>query len=101
MFRSDVSEALLEEFKKREEGPEKWSKARVKRESREFCQGLKSWQDFKPERVRALCACVGENETLLSFDPSAVITEVRPAAWLVGGWLEGALDGRLEYVEYL
>ena len=102
MFRSDVKEALLEEFKKRERGPEKLSKAIV----REFVQGLKLWQDLKPKRLQALYACVEEDETKLSFEPGAVITGVRPAAWLVDGWLEGALDGRVglvfrEDVEYL
>ena len=49
---------------------------------------------------------MGEDETKLSFDPGAVITGVRPAAWLASGWLEGALDGKIglfhvKDVEYL
>ena len=45
-------------------------------------------------------------KTDLSFEPGAVRTGVRPAAWLVDGWLEGTLDGRVglihvKYVEYL
>ena len=44
----------------------------------------------------ALCACVGDDEKELSFDPGAVITGVRPAAWLAAGW-----PGLREDVEYL
>ena len=47
-----------------------------------------------------------EDETHLYFKPGAVITGVRPAAWLVDGWLEGTLNGRVglvyvKDVEYL
>ena len=53
-----------------------------------------------------MCAWVGEEETDLSLKPCAVVTGVRPAAWLNDGWLEGDLDGktglfRREDVEYL
>ena len=56
--------------------------------------------------MQTLCACVGSDETELSFKSGAVKTGVRPAAWLVDGWLEGTLDGRVglvyvEDVEYL
>ena len=89
----------MEEFKK---GKEKWSKATAK----EFVEGLKLWEDLKPRRVQALCACEGRNETQLSFEPGAVMTAVRPAAWMRARWLEGTLDGRVgliyeEDVKYL
>ena len=29
-----------------------------------------------------------------SFEPGAVMTAVRPAAWMRACWLEGTLDGR-------
>ena len=49
---------------------------------------------------------MGREETQLSFEPGAVMTAVRPAAWLKSCWLEGALDGRVgliyeEDVKYL
>ena len=64
------------------------------------------WEDLKPRRVQAQCACVGRDETELSFEAGAVMDGARPAAWLVDGWLEATLDGRdglvcLEEVEYL
>ena len=73
---------------------------------RHFVKGLKLWRDLKPRRVQALCACVGGNETELSFEAGAVMEGARPAAWLEDGWLEATLDGReglvfLEEVEYL
>ena len=110
VFRTEAKEALWLEFKKREEGPERYSKAKVKEMAREFIHGLRSWRDFKPRRVQALCACEGIDETHLSFEPGAVMTEVRPAAWMQHSvqarWLEGALDGRVgliheEDVKYL
>ena len=106
VFRTEAKEALWLEFKKREEGPERYSKAKVKEMAREFIHGLRSWRDFKPRRVQALCACEGIDETHLSFEPGAVMTEVRPAAWMQARWLEGALDGRVgliyeEHVKYL
>ena len=103
-FRTKVKEALWWESKKR--GPEySWSNERL----REFVQGLKWWQDIKPRRVQAMCACVGRytrGETQLSFEPGALMTAVRPALWLKTCWLEGALDGRVgliygEDVNYL
>ena len=63
VFRTEVKEALVLEIKKGEEGPERWSKAKVKEMAREFVHGLKLWWDLKPRRVQALCACVGSNET--------------------------------------
>ena len=47
-----------------------------------------------------------DDEKELSIEPGAVITGIRPAVWLVDGWLEGALDGRVglvhvNYVDYL
>ena len=90
-------------LERKKRGPEyRWSKEL----SREFVHGLKSWQDLKPRRVQALCACVGSGETQLSFEPGAVMTAVRPAFWLKACWLEGALDGRVgliyqEDVKYL
>jgi hypothetical protein len=73
---------------------------------REFVRGLRLWHDIKPRRVRAMCAWVGELETDLSFKPGAVMTGVRPAAWLNNGWLEGTREGRtglfrVSDVEYL
>ena len=64
------------------------------------------WQDLKPRRVQALCACVGRNESELSFEAGAVMDGARPAAWLEDGWLEATLDGReglvwMAEVEYL
>ena len=75
-----------------------WSLAEQKELARETVHGLKAWQDLKPKRVQALCASVEEDETKLFFDPDAVITGIRPAAWLVDGWLEGALDGTVGLV---
>ena len=64
VFRTEAKEVLQLERKKR--GPEqRWSKE----QSREIVLGLKSWQDLKPRRVQALCACVGREETQLSFEP--------------------------------
>ena len=57
--------------------------------------------------VKALCACVKEDETELSYEPGAVITGVRPAVWLTNRrWLEGTLNRRVglvykKDVEYL
>ena len=57
--------------------------------------------------MKALCACVKEDETHLSFEPGALITGVRPVAWLTNPrWLEGILNGRvglvyMKDVEYL
>ena len=45
--------------------------------------------------MKTLCTCVEEDETHLSFEPGAVMTRVRPAAWLVVGRLEGTLSGRV------
>ena len=70
------------------------------------------WQELKPRRVRAMKACVGMDETELSFEPGDIVTEVRPASWLKDSqfyhscWLEGTLEGRVglvlgSYVEYL
>ena len=108
VFRTKVKKVLVLEFKKREEGPEieRWSKAKVKEMAKEFVHGLKSWRDLKPRRVQALCACEGSDETQLSFEPGAVLTAVRPAAWMEARWLEGTLDGRIgliyeEDVKYL
>ena len=42
----------------------------------------KIWQELEPRRVRAVEACVGRDETELSFEPGAIITEVGPATWL-------------------
>ncbi|XP_043224068.1 rho GTPase-activating protein 26-like isoform X1 [Amphibalanus amphitrite] len=58
----------------------------------------------KVGRVRTLYACVGENESELSFEPNQIITNVRPSR--EPGWLEGTLNGQLgllpdNYVEFL
>ena len=64
------------------------------------------WQDLKPRRVQALCACEGSNWEL-SYEAGAVMDGARPAAWLdQDGWLEATLDGReglvwMAEVEYL
>ncbi|XP_046636547.1 rho GTPase-activating protein 26-like isoform X2 [Daphnia pulicaria] len=55
-------------------------------------------------RVRTLYACVGENETELTFEPNQIIVNVRPSR--EPGWLEGVLNGRTglipeNYVELL
>jgi hypothetical protein len=94
-FRSDIREAL---FKEKNE----WSKEAAK----DFVKGLKLWEDLKPRRVQALCACAGRNETHLSFKAGAVMDGARPAAWLEDDWLEATLDGRdglvfQKYVKYL
>ena len=94
-FRSDIREAL---FKEKNE----WSKEAAK----DFVKGLKLWEDLKPRRVQALCACAGRNETQLSFKAGAVMDGAWPAAWLEDDWLEATLDGRdglvfRKYVEYL
>ncbi|XP_045123287.1 rho GTPase-activating protein 26-like isoform X20 [Portunus trituberculatus] len=47
---------------------------------------------FQPRRVRTLYACVGENESELSFEPNQVLTNVRPSQ--EPGWLVGTLNGR-------
>ena len=85
------------ELRKREEGPEspKLSDAKQMETAREIVQGLQLWQDLKPRRVQALCACEGREENELSFEPGAVMTAVRPAAWMRARWLEGTLDGRV------
>ena len=90
---------ILESWK-REEGPEsqkfsKLSDAKIMESAREIVQGLQLWQDLKPRRVQALCACEGREENELSFEPGAVMTAVRPAAWMQARWLEGTLDGRV------
>ena len=67
--------------------------------AKDFVKGLKLWEDLKPRRVQALCACVGRNESELSYEAGA--------AWLdQDGWLEATLDVReglvwLVEVEYL
>ena len=99
VFRNKVKGALFEESKRR---GEEWSETTA----RQFVKSLKLWEDFKPRRVQALCACKGGDETELSFEPGAVMTAVRPAAWMQARWLEGTLDGRVgriygEDVEYL
>ena len=99
VFRIKVKGDLFEERKVRSE---EWSKTTA----REFVKGLKLWEDFKPGRVQALCACEGRDETQLSFEPGAVMTAVRPAAWMQAHWLEGTLDGKVgliygEDVKYL
>ncbi|XP_068221511.1 rho GTPase-activating protein 26 isoform X4 [Palaemon carinicauda] len=43
-------------------------------------------------RVRTLYACVGENESELSFEPNQILSNVRPSR--EPGWLEGTLNGR-------
>ncbi|XP_069957004.1 rho GTPase-activating protein 26 isoform X11 [Cherax quadricarinatus] len=45
-----------------------------------------------PRRVRTLYACVGENESELSFEPNQILSNVRPSR--EPGWLEGTLNGR-------
>ncbi|ROT72966.1 putative rho GTPase-activating protein 26 isoform X1 [Penaeus vannamei] len=45
-----------------------------------------------PRRVRTLYACVGENESELSFEPNQILCNVRPSR--EPGWLEGTLNGR-------
>lgn len=55
-------------------------------------------------KVRTLYACVGENNSELSFEPNQIIENVRPSR--ERGWLEGRLNGRVglvpeNYVEYL
>ncbi|XP_064482003.1 rho GTPase-activating protein Graf-like isoform X2 [Ornithodoros turicata] len=56
------------------------------------------------KRVRTLYACVGENNSELSFEPNQIIHDVRPSR--EPGWLEGRLNGRSglipeNYVEFL
>ena len=92
-----IQEALIE-----------FNKGRIydREKSREFVRGLRLWHDIKPRRARAICAWVAEEETDLSFKPGAVMTGVRPAAWLNNGWPEGTLEGRtgllrVSDVEYL
>ncbi|CAG0892826.1 unnamed protein product [Darwinula stevensoni] len=55
-------------------------------------------------RVRTLYACVGENDSELTFEPNVIITNVRQST--EPGWLEGTLNGQRglipeNYVEYL
>ncbi|XP_077558419.1 GTPase regulator associated with FAK isoform X1 [Haemaphysalis longicornis] len=55
-------------------------------------------------KVRTLYACVGENNSELSFEPNQIIENVRPSR--ERGWLEGWLNGRVglvpeNYVEFL
>ncbi|GIY05685.1 rho GTPase-activating protein 26 [Caerostris extrusa] len=55
-------------------------------------------------RVRTLYACVGENDSELSFEPNQIIYNVRQSR--EPGWLEGCLNGRTglipeNYVECL
>ncbi|XP_054164115.1 rho GTPase-activating protein 26-like isoform X2 [Oppia nitens] len=55
-------------------------------------------------KVRTRYACVGENDSELSFEPNMIITNVRPSR--EPGWLEGCLNGKTglipeNYVEYL
>ncbi|XP_077519059.1 GTPase regulator associated with FAK isoform X3 [Amblyomma americanum] len=55
-------------------------------------------------KVRTLYACVGENNSELSFEPNQIIDNVRPSR--ERGWLEGYLNGRCglvpeNYVEFL
>ncbi|XP_071547865.1 rho GTPase-activating protein 26 isoform X4 [Panulirus ornatus] len=45
-----------------------------------------------PRCVRTLYACVGENESELSFEPNQILSNVRPSR--EPGWLEGTLNGR-------
>ncbi|KAK4297686.1 hypothetical protein Pmani_029922 [Petrolisthes manimaculis] len=45
-----------------------------------------------PRRVRTLYACVGENESELSFEPNQILRNVRASR--EPGWLEGTLNGR-------
>ena len=116
VFRSEARKAVFMEIKRREEGPEslRWPEAqdKLKERARELVQGLKSWRDLKPRRVQALVSCKGKSsdETQLSFEPGEVMTEVRPAVWMLtrmqARWLEGTLDGRVgliygEDVKYL
>ena len=82
-------------------------------ESRRRVVTTRRWQELEPRRVRAVEACVGRDETELSFEPGAIVTGVRPASWLkdsqsTGCWLEGTFEGwgRVglvpeSYVEYL
>lgn len=54
--------------------------------------------------MRTLYACVGENNSELSFEPNQIIENVRPSR--ERGWLEGWLNGRVglvpeNYVEFL
>ena len=100
-----IRKALKEKFKKGR-GLDREKEMEEEEKSREIVRGLRLWHDLKPRRVRAMCAWVGEEETDLSLKPGAVVTGVRPAAWLNDGWLEGDLDGktglfRREDVEYL
>lgn len=55
-------------------------------------------------KARTLYACVGENNSELSFEPNQIIENVRQSR--ERGWLEGWLNGRVglvpeNYVEYL
>ncbi|KAB7508047.1 Rho GTPase-activating protein 26 [Armadillidium nasatum] len=61
-------------------------------------------QHMETKRVRTLYACVGENDSELSFEPNQILTNVRPSK--EPGWLEGTLNGRHglipeNYVEYI
>ncbi|XP_066937948.1 rho GTPase-activating protein 26 isoform X29 [Macrobrachium rosenbergii] len=49
-------------------------------------------QHMETRRVRTLYACVGENESELSFEPNQILSNVRPSR--EPGWLEGTLNGR-------
>ncbi|CAG2165864.1 unnamed protein product [Oppiella nova] len=55
-------------------------------------------------KVRTRYACVGENDSELSFEPNMIITNVRQSR--EPGWLEGCLNGKTglipeNYVEFL
>ena len=72
LFRSDIMEAIRDEFKKGT------GKVQDREKRRDFVRGLRLWQDFKSRSVRVMCAWVGEEETDLSLEPGAVVTGVRP-----------------------
>ncbi|RWS24765.1 hypothetical protein B4U80_06520, partial [Leptotrombidium deliense] len=55
-------------------------------------------------KVRTLYACVGENESELSFEPNVIIANVRQSR--EPGWLEGSYNGRVglipqNYVQFI
>ena len=84
----------------------------VERERRKVV-ATRKWQELEPRTARTVRGLkpVDKDKTnlFLSFEPGALITEIRPASWVVDDrfrWLEGTLEGRVGLileccVEYL
>ena len=82
----------------------------VERERRKVV-ATRKWQELEPRTARTVRALKPLDKTalFLSFEPGALITEIRPASWVVDDrfrWLEGTLEGRVglvveRLVEYL